>query len=256
MLTRHRRRGRSPSSKALDGLPTTTEQKVTLAAWLEADPHAYSNAEHPDMREPCPDRHRDDIGTERRHCARSPEPFLSLKVIMLTSGCWGCPVRRTGGALASSLGGCRVGGLSSVRGCGLRSRPLSRRWLYGVAVTPRRSYAAMFSGLRVPGRSTGCRCWVSQFSRFLVSRSMICSGAGSPRSGLSTCRPLAAWLIADSSCCLPGSARTSLCGCAVPTIRSSGNCWRLSVLFSPIPRTLGESFSEGRTEDVPGGYHR
>jgi hypothetical protein len=43
---------------------------------------------------------------------------------------------------------------------------------------------------------------------------------------------------------------------AVATIRSSGNCWRLSVLCSPIPRTLGESFSEGRTEDVPGGYHR
>jgi hypothetical protein len=53
-----------------------------------------------------------------------------------------------------------------------------------------------------------------------------------------------------------GQRHISPCGCAVPTIRSWGNCWRLSVLCSAIPRTLGESFREGRTEDVSGGYHR
>ena len=110
----------------------------------------------------------------------------------------GCPVRRACRAPGSSLGGCRVSGLSSVRGCGLKSRLLQRRWLYGVAVIPRRSCAAMFSGQRVPGRLMGSRCWVSQFSRSSASRSRACSGGGSPRSGLSTCPPSAVWLIADS----------------------------------------------------------
>jgi hypothetical protein len=68
--------------------------------------------------------------------------------------------------------------------------------------------------------------------------------------------PSAAWLITDSTCCLPGGARISPCGCGVRRIRNSGNCWRPSALCSAIPRTLGESLSEGRTEDVPGGYHR
>ena len=49
-------RARSHGWTALDGLPMTTEQKVTLAALLEADPR-LSSAEHPDMREQCPDRH-------------------------------------------------------------------------------------------------------------------------------------------------------------------------------------------------------
>src|SRR5262249_51562156 len=38
-----------------------------LAGWRSA--HAYSSAERPHMSEPCPDRHRGDIGAYRRRCA-------------------------------------------------------------------------------------------------------------------------------------------------------------------------------------------
>ena len=50
----------SPLRNRRSGLPGARGQPILMAA-----------LEHPDMREPCPDQHRDDIGAERRLGARS-----------------------------------------------------------------------------------------------------------------------------------------------------------------------------------------
>jgi len=55
----------SPLRYRRSGLPRARGQPILMAA-----------LEHPDMREPCPDQHRDDIGAERRLHAPWRQPAL------------------------------------------------------------------------------------------------------------------------------------------------------------------------------------